>query len=470
MAREAINLGQPVKHGKGVRWTRMVGGERWVSKTYPHETRENKREAWREFVHWREERLARPTPLPQDNLTLIRQAVTQKVQALLDHAELTANPTEAAVWRDLLPDIPAMDRDNLFRLTALVAGEYRGKDHTTVIEDREKSAARMKQATASDLTARHLADEYTRRLLRKAESGRMSYGNYGQAKSALDLFVAFFGAVRSLEHLSEKAVRDYTEHLEQRIAAEDLSRNTAHRYQQQFRTWIDYLVENYPDDIPRPKNLRSKSQLIPKQRKEPDPFTVEEVTLLLKHAVPRTRLFLLLMLNCGMYQGDIADLTPAEIDWQAGRVVRARSKTKRQAETNGATQPVKVNWLLWRTTWELFQQFAHRDGFCFRTEGGGRLVTQKTSTRNDAVRSAYSRLVAKLKRKRLLPEKWNKTLKVLRKTGANLLEKAENPIYAQYYNLYLSSSVAKQSYLTSGEPVPSFDLAVGWLGKQMGIN
>jgi hypothetical protein len=75
MAREAVELGRPVKHGKGVRWTRMVGGGRWVSKTYPHETRENKREAWREFVVWRDERLARPTPLPEDNLTLIRVAV-----------------------------------------------------------------------------------------------------------------------------------------------------------------------------------------------------------------------------------------------------------------------------------------------------------------------------------------------------------------------------------------------------------
>ena len=469
MAREPIKIGQPVKHGKGVRWTRMVGGERWVSKTYPPETRENKREAWREFVLWRGERPARPTPLPEDNLTLFRQAVTQKVQALLGHAELTANPTEAAVWRDLLPDIPAMDRDNLFRLTALVAGEYRGKDHTPVIKDREKTAARIKQATDPDLTARRLADEYTGRMLRKAESGRGSHGNYGQAKAALDLFVTFYGTARSLEHLSEKAVRDYTEHLEGLIGSGDLSRNTAHRYQQQFRTWIDALVENYPDDIPHPKNLRSKSQLIPKQRKEPDPFTVEEVRLLLKHAVPRTRLFLLLMLNCGFYQGDIADLTPAEIDWQAGRIVRPRSKTKRQAETRGTTQPVKVNWLLWRGTWELFHQFAHRDGYCLRTEDGGRLVTQKTNTRNDAVRSAYSRLVAKLKRRRLLPPTWNKTLKVFRKTGADLLEKAPNPEHAAFYNLYLSSSVAKQHYLTSGKPVPSFDQAVVWLGKQIGV-
>jgi len=469
MAREAVALGNPVRHGQGMRWTKMVRGHRWVSKTYPHETRENKREAWQEFVRWREELAARPVPLPEDNLTLVRQGVTQKVQALLDHAELTANPKEAGIWRDLLPDIPAMDRDNLFRLTALVAGKYDGRDHTPVIEDREKAVARIKQATDPDLTARKLADEYTARLLRRAEAGRGSHGNYGQVKSALDLFVAFYGAARSLERITEKTVMDYTDHLEGLIVAKKLSRTSANRYQQQFRTWVNTLAENFPDDIPLPKNLRSKALLIPTQRKEPDPFTVAEIKLLLEHAVPRTRLFLLLMLNCGMYQGDISDLTATEIDWQEGRIVRSRSKLERQAETRGDTEAVKVNWLLWRTTWALFQRFARREGNCFESESGGRMITQKPTTRNDAIRSAYSRLVVKLKRRNLLPEGWHKTLKKFRKTGANLLEKAENTEYAQYYNLYLSSSVAKQHYVTSGKPVPSFDQAVVWLGKEIGV-
>lgn len=469
MPREAIDLGKPVKHGKGIRWTRMLGGHRWVSQTYPQETRENKREAWQDFVRWREEIASQPQPMKQDNLTLMRQMNMEKAQALVDHAELTANPKEAAVWREVLAEIPQMDRDNLFQLTALLVGQYNSQDFTPVIADREKTVSRIKQSNDPDLAAKKLADEYTSRLLKKAEAGRGSHGNYGQAKSALDLFVTFYGAVRSLEHISEKTVRDYTDYLENLIASGTLSRTSANRYQQQFRTWIDTLAENYPNDIPRPKNLRSKSQLIPKERKEPDPFTVAEVKLLLEHAVPRTRLFLLLMLNCGMYQGDISDLAAAEIDWQAGRIIRPRSKTERQAKTRGTTQPVNVNWLLWRETWRLFQHYAKQEGACFQTETGGSMITQKPTTRNDAIRSSYARLIAKLKRKKLLPGKWHKTLKTFRKTGADILEKSPNLEYAQYYNLYLSSSVAKQHYLTSGKPVPSFDQAVIWLGKQIGV-
>ena len=150
----------------------------------------------------------------------------------------------------------------------------------------------------------------------------MSHGNYGQAKAALDLFVTFYVPSRSLEHINEKSVQDFSDHLEALIVGGSLARNSANRYQQQFRTWITTLAETYPDDITAPVNLNSKHQLVAKGRKEPVRFTVEEVKLLLQHAVPRTRLFLLLMLNCGMYQGDISDLTAAEIDGQAGRIIR----------------------------------------------------------------------------------------------------------------------------------------------------
>lgn len=469
MAREAIKLGKPVKHGTGIRWTRMVDGERWLSKTYPHETRENKREAWQSFVSWREALAARPQPFVEDNLTLIRQVVTQKAQAMLSHAELTANPREAGVWRKVLEQVPDMDEATLFRMTALLVGEFDDVDHTPVIEDRERTAARIRAVTDPDLTARKLADDYLQRMLKKVEGERASHGNYGQAKAALDLFVTFYGPSRSLGHFNEQSVQDFTDHLEALIEGGTLARNSANRYQQQFRTWITTIAETHPDDITVPVNLYSKRQLVAKGRKEPVEFTKEEVKLLLQHAVPRTRLFLLLMLNCGMYQGDISDLKATEIDWQAGRIIRPRSKVERLAETKGHRQPVKVNWLLWRETWKLFQEYAATEGSCFRSETGGALITEKSSTRNDVIRSAYSRLIAKLKRHELLPATWHKTLKSFRKTGANILEKAENPDHAQFYNLYLSSSVAKASYLTSGERVPSFDQAVIWLGKEVGV-
>ncbi len=96
------------------------------------------------------------------------------------------------------------------------------------------------------------------------------------------------------------------------------------------------------------------------------------------------------------------------------------------------------------------------------------MVTHKETTRNDAIRSAYRRLIDKLKRHGKLPKAWNKTLKEFRKTGANILEKSKD--HGMFYELYLDhASVARQNYLVSGEPVPAFDAAIQWVGKQLNV-
>ncbi len=357
-----------------------------------------------------------------------------------------------------------MDGDSLFQSTALVAGEYNGKSTGEIVADRMKTVERLKDASDPNMVASLLANEYIARLRRKAESNQGSYGHYGQVKRALEVFVDWYGASRSLEYVTEKTIRDYTAHLEELVTQKKIARNTAFNYQAKFRKWLTDLTEDYPD-VPLPKNLRSKSQRIPTERKEPNPFTREEVTLLLSNASAKTRLYLCLMLNCAMYQGDIADLSHREVDWKNGRIIRPRSKTARQSLTTGKGQPFRCNWLLWPTTWKLFQEFANREGLCLLSNDGNPLIVNKTNARTDTIRSAYVRLVKKLKNQELLPQDWNKTLKQFRKTGANLIE--SSALHGQSYTMYLNHSVAKQSYLTSGKPVPTFDAAIEWLGEQV---
>lgn len=63
----------------------------------------------------------------------------------------------------------------------------------------------------------------------------------------------------------------------------------------------------------------------------------------------RMQLYLLLMLNCGMYQNDIAELRSDEVHWKAGTLTRARSKTR---ERGG---PV-VTYKLWPETFALLKK------------------------------------------------------------------------------------------------------------------
>ena len=63
-------------------------------------------------------------------------------------------------------------------------------------------------------------------------------------------------------------------------------------------------------------------------------FTLEEMRCLLAACEgfsERTKLYLLLMLNCGMYQNDIAELNRDEVNWTKGTLARVRSKTARAA-------------------------------------------------------------------------------------------------------------------------------------------
>jgi integrase len=468
VGRETIKLTHE-RHGNGIRYKRMVKGNTFKSTIFSHDNRDHKREAWQQFLVWREQQSAIASIAPQqDQYGLIRQMLTSKVTALVEHAEFTDDQIELKTFRKLLIAIPNMERDDLFKLTALTVGEVAGQHFREVIADRELTVSRVKRQANTDLTARKLADEYIDRLQRKAEAGRGSWGHHGQVKRALDLFADWYGASRSLESLNEKNVREFNQFLETKIDVGDLSRNSAHNYQAKVRTWLGQLVEDHPDEIPLPKNLRSRSQLIPGERTEPDPFTIDEIKLLLSNASPRTKLFLLLMLNCGMYQSDIADLTADQIDWTTGRIIRPRSKTSHQAQTTGRGSPYRFNWLLWRDTWELYQNLAKREGICFLTEKGSKLIIHKPTARTDIIRSAYTRLIKTLKRRQLLGTSWNKTLKQLRKTPANLLEKSEQ--HGAAYQLYLNHSVAKQHYLASGQVVPSFDAAVLWVGTQFGVS
>ena len=118
-------------------------------------------------------------------------------------------------------------------------------------------------------------------------------------------------------------------------------------------------------------------------------FTVEEVRDLLGKAPERMRLYLLLMVQCGCYQNDIAELRQDEVDWKAGTIKRARSKTR---ERNG---PV-VTYKLWPETFELLRKYRSDGELVLTTEKGNPLVSYKLVDgklkRYDAIQSAWTRM------------------------------------------------------------------------------
>ena len=195
---------------------------------------------------------------------------------------------------------------------------------------------------------------------------------------------------------------------------------------------------------------------------KPQHFTVEQVRQFLSAAKGRVRLYLLLSLNCGYYQGDISDLRPDQVDWDRGHIRRKRSKT------SGYESVREVDYPLWTETFNLLQRYRSSDpDHVLTTSHGTPLVRRRlnksgNASGTDSVRLAW-RWFCRQQGYDPLPQ-----MKVMRKTAANLLE--QHPTYGRCSIHFLGHSprgVAAKHYLDV--PQDLFDEAVRWLGSQFGM-
>jgi integrase len=190
-------------------------------------------------------------------------------------------------------------------------------------------------------------------------------------------------------------------------------------------------------------------------------FSTNEIHSLLKTASDRTRLYILLMLNCGMTQKDVSDLKVDEVDWEMGRINRKRSKT-----SNHDTVPT-VNYLLWPETFHLLKQ--ERSG-----EPAGRLLLNSNGSplcaesinedqkyrKTDNIKNAFDRLRKNVNIK--------KPLKSLKKTSASLLRGDER--FQGLDGLFLGhapQSMSDKHYTLA--PTKLLDRAISWLRRQYDI-
>jgi integrase len=159
-----------------------------------------------------------------------------------------------------------------------------------------------------------------------------------------------------------------------------------------------------------------------------------------------------------MTQKDIADLDMSELDWETGRIIRKRSKTK-----NEENVPI-VNYLLWPETLRLLrqEQCENETGRVLLNEKGNPLWFEEVAEggklkKNDNVKSAFDRL----KRKTGI----DKPLKSLKKTSASMLR--NHPKYASLEDLFLGHAPQRMSDKHyAANPETLFDEAIAWLGTE----
>ncbi|MCE5302805.1 MAG: phage integrase SAM-like domain-containing protein [Planctomycetaceae bacterium] len=306
------------------------------------------------------------------------------------------------------------------------------------------------------------ASQFLKLQKAEVELGTISAGRYDTLQRCVNHFAKFVGGATSISKINGATLQAYYTHLTEEKKANEWSIDYTSIFlivAKQFTRWAykTDLIENLP------RNL-SDLQFEIKPRKVPT-LEIPEVQTLLANAIDRTKMFLLLMLNCGFTQKDISDLQPSEVDWVGGRITRKRSKHKED-------DAPEIQYPLWKETFALLKQFGNQKGGRVLTnEKGGALKTEELGKgklrKVDNIAVAYHRLCVKLKHQGLITKK--KPLKLLRKTSPSLL--ATQPEFVNCSLLFLANSVRGVAYKHYIAPSQAtFDRAVIWLGQQFGVN
>jgi integrase len=330
------------------------------------------------------------------------------------------------------------------------------RDRLKLWEDRLRNQ-RVEAVPADKSLGSHAAIYLTeKRAL--AAAGSLSKGRVYAINLHLQRFQDWFGKTRAAAEIDAQTLAAYRIDLLKNITTEKWSHTTANHHLATVRSLTRWLwqVEAIPT-LPRNLDGASASLRIGRSMKGVVVFTTEEIKTLIENASDRTKLYVLLMLNCGMTQKDIADLKRPEVDWVAGRITRKRSKTG-----NFRSVPT-VSYRLWPETFRLLKQEQNGDAdTVLLNENGGRLWLEQLGDgekyrKNDNVKNAFHRLCRKTG--------IQKPLKSLKKTSATLIRGSAR--FAGLEGLFLGHaplSMADRHY--TQVPQALLDEAVGWLESQ----
>jgi len=259
---------------------------------------------------------------------------------------------------------------------------------------RDRLKQQERRTALRDDTLHTHVEEYISQKEQQVEVGQLSAGRAYAIRLHLSYFRDWLGRDMGVAEIDGSALLKYQSHLLSNLKVKEWSRTTAQHYLKTVKAFVRWLwqIEAIPT-LPRVLDGKSGPLNIGSNTPAVVVYTCDEVTRLLKAASDRTRLYILLMLNCGMTQKDISDLTVEEVDWEQGRITRKRSKTS-QFE-NVPT----VSYLLWSETFRLLRQERSpvSSGRLLENANGSAICTEQIGSdgkfkKTDNVKNAFDRL------------------------------------------------------------------------------
>ena len=320
----------------------------------------------------------------------------------------------------------------------------------------------QRSAAPPERTVQAHVDRFLEDKEASVSAGELSAGRAYTLRVHLTHFMDWLGRDTPIAQINGQTLNDYRLELLKRIETDTLARTTGKERLGSVKSFVRWLwqIEAIPS-LPRIMDGKSRALKISRSSPTIVVFTESEIAVLLAEASDRTKLYILLMLNCGMTQKDVADLQVSEVDWDAGRITRKRSKTEKFASVP------TVDYVLWPETLRLLRQERN-------TAGSGRVLLNANGRplwceeigkdgkfkKSDLVRSAFDRLKLKTK--------ISKPLKSLKKTSASLIRSNER--FASLESLFLGHAPQSMSERHYAEvPQVLFNEAIIWLGGEYGI-
>lgn len=347
----------------------------------------------------------------------------------------------------------------------------------------DHAIARLNSTATEDgasTIGKELADQYQKKL-KKAKAGQASTKTADRFQQKVQHFVKWLGVAFPTASINDATLVDY--HL---LLCEELKagkRKSAGGCKDQLAAIKHFLrtahvVSGTLPILPkllttRNHTLTFKSSHNSRQAKRRDTANwhdrLDKLAEVYGCATNRTKLLMLLMLNCGYQQTDISELAQTEVDWKEGTITRKRSKGEKCDNV-----PV-VTYHLWSETLALLKQFAasenaplnrNKEARLLLNNAGKPLLNEETDA--DNIADSYYRA---LKKADMLGENY-KPPASLRKTSSTLLDHSVRLSnhqwnYKPVAKLYLGQapSDVQGRHYTPEDHAMLVD-ALGWLRQQ----
>lgn len=299
-----------------------------------------------------------------------------------------------------------------------------------------------------DPTITELFDRYMK--LREAEVGtKISSGQYVVYRNSIRPFVAWYGD-RPVKKIDGGVWEAWYAHVltTPQPNGDPYSSESKKKFLAYPKHFLRWLVDK---EVVKPfTTLADKRFGVSSDRAELETLSTEVVSAILASVTDRhLKCMLMVMLNTGMSQVDISQLTPKE--YRDGRIVHGRSKTSKRNTRS-------VSWILWQATIDLIEECKCRGELLFRTsEGEPWRITEWKNGKHSLVDRAGKEF-GKLKT--------GCTLKQFRALGGSKIRRQFGKHVADHF-LGHGQNQVEAAYFAREQA--ELDEAVLWLGKELKV-